>query len=77
MVSVFMLSTNGMQGHDDLCEAFFAYNRAKGTLYDGETRLFLRGSGEPSYLLLDSHITDTCEMTVCYHYSHIDKLNLY
>ncbi|WVZ23973.1 hypothetical protein V8G54_002517 [Vigna mungo] len=22
------------KGHDDLCEAFFAYNRAKGTLYD-------------------------------------------
>ncbi|KAG7027678.1 hypothetical protein SDJN02_11693, partial [Cucurbita argyrosperma subsp. argyrosperma] len=30
------------KGHDDLCEDFFAYNRAKGTLYDGETRLFLR-----------------------------------
>ncbi|CAK9163701.1 unnamed protein product [Ilex paraguariensis] len=33
------------KGQDDLCEAFFAYNRAKGTLYDGETRLFLRSSG--------------------------------
>lgn len=33
------------QGQDDLCEAFFAYNRAKGTLYDGETRLFFRSSG--------------------------------
>lgn len=33
-----------MQGEDDLCEPFFAYNRAKGTLYDGETRLFLRGT---------------------------------
>lgn len=40
-----MLSKNGVQGHDDLCEDFFAYNRAKGTLYDGETRLFLRSSG--------------------------------
>lgn len=41
------------QGQDDLCEAFFAYNRAKGTLYDGETRLFLRGSGKSglNYLL--------------------------
>ncbi|CAN4115325.1 unnamed protein product [Withania somnifera] len=29
---------------DDLCEDFFAYNRAKGTLYDGETRLFLCSS---------------------------------
>ena len=35
----------GKQGHDDLCEDFFAYNRSKGTLYDGETRLFLRNSG--------------------------------
>ncbi|KAL5982937.1 hypothetical protein ACLOJK_017017 [Asimina triloba] len=26
------------QGQEDLCEDFFAYNRAKGTLYDGETR---------------------------------------
>ncbi|GJW35183.1 alcohol dehydrogenase 1B [Tanacetum coccineum] len=34
------------KGQDDLCEAFFAYNRAKGTLYDGETRLFLRGSSK-------------------------------
>lgn len=33
------------KGQEDLCEAFFAYNRAKGTLYDGETRLFLRNSG--------------------------------
>jgi hypothetical protein len=45
MVLSLMLSTNGIQGHDDLCEAFFAYNRAQGTLYDGETRLFLRSSG--------------------------------
>ncbi|KAL6542353.1 hypothetical protein OROMI_023955 [Orobanche minor] len=32
------------KGQDDLCESFFAYNRARGTLYDGETRLFLRSS---------------------------------
>ncbi|XP_015879637.3 uncharacterized protein LOC107415761 isoform X2 [Ziziphus jujuba] len=32
------------KGEDDLCEDFFAYNRAKGTLYDGETRLFLRNN---------------------------------
>jgi hypothetical protein len=34
-----------IQGQEDLCESFFAYNLAKGTLYDGETRLFLRGNG--------------------------------
>ena len=27
------------RGRDDLCETFFAYNRLRGTLYDGETRL--------------------------------------
>ena len=27
------------RGRDDLCETFFAQNRLKGTLYDGETRL--------------------------------------
>ncbi|KAG4926810.1 hypothetical protein JHK85_053296 [Glycine max] len=27
----------GIHGHDDLYEALFPYNRAKGTLYDGET----------------------------------------
>ncbi|CAN6901256.1 unnamed protein product [Brassica oleracea] len=31
-----------IHGHDDLCEDFFAYNRAKGTLYDGETCLFCK-----------------------------------
>ncbi|KAF3573526.1 hypothetical protein F2Q69_00062549, partial [Brassica cretica] len=38
------------KGHDDLCEDFFAYNRAKGTLYDGETRLFLRHDDSPVYM---------------------------
>src|ERR1043166_2572009 len=32
--------------HDDLCERFFAMNRLRGTLYDGETRLF-RQDGSP------------------------------
>ncbi len=33
-------------GRDDLCETYFAMNRAKGVLYDGETRLF-RPDGTP------------------------------
>lgn len=41
--------TEWKQGQDDLCEDFFAYNRAKGTLYDGETRLFLRNNGNYSF----------------------------
>jgi S-(hydroxymethyl)glutathione dehydrogenase/alcohol dehydrogenase len=28
------------RGRDDLCETFFALNRTKGALYDGETRLY-------------------------------------
>jgi Zn-dependent alcohol dehydrogenase len=41
-----------MKGEDELCEDFSAYNRAKGTLYDGETRLFLRSSGKYAFLCL-------------------------
>ena len=33
-----------VRGRDDLCETFFAMNRLKGTLYDGESRL-LRHDG--------------------------------
>jgi succinate semialdehyde reductase (NADPH) len=33
-------------GRDDLCETFFAMNRGKGVLYDGETRLH-RKDGSP------------------------------
>jgi S-(hydroxymethyl)glutathione dehydrogenase/alcohol dehydrogenase len=34
------------RGRDDLCETFFAVHRAKGVLYDGETRL-RRANGTP------------------------------
>jgi S-(hydroxymethyl)glutathione dehydrogenase/alcohol dehydrogenase len=34
------------RGRDDLCEPFFSINRLKGTLFDGETRLF-REDGTP------------------------------
>jgi len=34
------------RGRDDLCETFFAMNRLKGTLYDGESRL-RRKDGSP------------------------------
>ncbi|KAG2251549.1 hypothetical protein Bca52824_081685 [Brassica carinata] len=51
--------------HDDLCEDFFVYNRAKGTLYDGETRLFLRHDDKkdsPVYMysmggMVEYHVT--------------------
>lgn len=35
-----------VRGREDLCETFFAYNRLKGQLYDGSTRLH-RTDGEP------------------------------
>ncbi len=35
-----------VKGRDDACERFIALNRLKGTLYDGETRLF-REDGSP------------------------------
>jgi S-(hydroxymethyl)glutathione dehydrogenase/alcohol dehydrogenase len=38
-----------VQGRDDLCETFFAMNRLKGTLYDGQTRL-ARVDGTPLWM---------------------------
>lgn len=38
-----------VRGQDDLCEKFFACNRLKGTLYDGETRLW-RDDGSPVWM---------------------------
>ena len=43
---------NWVKGEDELCDDFFAYNRAKGTLFDGETRLFLRNSGNYAFTVL-------------------------
>ncbi|XP_020227487.1 uncharacterized protein LOC109808766 [Cajanus cajan] len=48
------------RGHDDLCEDFFAYNRAKGTLYDGETRLFLQNSGKPVFMYSMGGLAEYC-----------------
>ncbi|KAG0499079.1 hypothetical protein HPP92_003770, partial [Vanilla planifolia] len=49
-----------VKGQEDLCEAFFSYNRAKGTLYDGETRLFLRNSGKPVYMYSMGGLAEYC-----------------
>ncbi|XP_021854672.1 uncharacterized protein [Spinacia oleracea] len=48
------------KGQDDLCEDFFAYNRLKGTLYDGETRLFLRSNGKPVYMYSMGGLAEYC-----------------
>ncbi|KAK8960373.1 Cinnamyl alcohol dehydrogenase 8 [Platanthera guangdongensis] len=49
-----------VKGQEDLCEAFFALNRAKGTLYDGQTRLFLRNSGKPVYMYSMGGLAEYC-----------------
>lgn len=38
-----------VQGEEDLCERFFSYNRLRGVLYDGSTRLF-RKDGTPLWM---------------------------
>ena len=45
------------QGRDDLCETFFAMNRLKGTLYDGETRL-RRSDGSPLWMYSMAGLAD-------------------
>lgn len=37
------------RGNEEICQTFFAYNRGKGQLYDGQTRLF-RPGGEPVWM---------------------------
>ncbi|GLJ16944.1 hypothetical protein SUGI_0292760 [Cryptomeria japonica] len=49
-----------VKGQEDLCEPFFDYNRAKGTLYDGETRLFLRSNGKPVYMYSMGGLAEYC-----------------
>ncbi|MFN3285799.1 MAG: zinc-binding dehydrogenase [bacterium] len=38
-----------VRGEEDLCERFFEYNRLRGTLYDGQTRLY-RPDGSPVWM---------------------------
>lgn len=47
------------RGNEDLCVDFFAYNRGKGQLYDGETRLF-RPSGEPVWMYSMGGLAERC-----------------
>jgi succinate semialdehyde reductase (NADPH) len=48
-----------VRGHEDLCETFFAYNRLKGTLYDGETRLS-RPDGSPVWMYSMGGLAEFC-----------------
>eukprot|EP01018_Ginkgo_biloba_P023783 Gb_00946 [translate_table: standard] len=49
-----------VKGQEDLCEPFFEYNRAKGTLYDGETRLFLWSNDKPVYMYSMGGLAEYC-----------------
>jgi S-(hydroxymethyl)glutathione dehydrogenase/alcohol dehydrogenase len=46
-------------GRDDLCESFFALNRLKGVLYDGETRL-ARADGTPLAMYSMGGLAEYC-----------------
>jgi succinate semialdehyde reductase (NADPH) len=48
-----------VRGHDDLCESFFAFNRLKGVLYDGETRL-RRADGTPVWMYSMAGLAERC-----------------
>ncbi|RLN04273.1 uncharacterized protein C2845_PM13G00630 [Panicum miliaceum] len=59
-----------VKGQEDLCESFFAYNRAKGTLYDGETRLFLR-NGKPVYMYSMGGLADCLQIAKAFGASEV------
>jgi succinate semialdehyde reductase (NADPH) len=48
-----------VRGRDDLCETFFAMNRLKGTLYDGESRL-QRADGSPLAMYSMAGLAEYC-----------------
>lgn len=48
-----------VRGEEDLCETFFAYNRLRGTLYDGTTRLY-RPGGEPVWMYSMGGLAEQC-----------------
>ncbi len=48
-----------LRGSEELCETFYAMNRLKGTLYDGETRLFRR-DGEPVAMYSMGGLAERC-----------------
>jgi S-(hydroxymethyl)glutathione dehydrogenase/alcohol dehydrogenase len=48
-----------VRGYEDLCETFFAFNRLKGTLYDGTTRLS-RSDGTPVSMYSMGGLAEYC-----------------
>ncbi|KAH7427071.1 hypothetical protein KP509_10G029000 [Ceratopteris richardii] len=64
VVGAFIMPCGGcfycVKGQEDLCETFFQYSRGKGTLYDGETRLFLSSTGKPIHMYSMGGLAEYC-----------------
>ncbi|MCO5571427.1 hypothetical protein L7F22_025167 [Adiantum nelumboides] len=64
VVGAFIMPCGGcfycVQGQEDLCETFFHYSRGKGTLYDGETRLFQHSTGKPIHMYSMGGLAEYC-----------------
>eukprot|EP00897_Mesotaenium_endlicherianum_P007950 jgi/Mesen1/7183/ME000037S06547 len=50
------------QGQEDLCSTFFEFNRGKGGLYDGHTRLFRASDGSPVAMYSMGGLAEYCVM---------------
>ena len=64
-----------VRGHDDLCERFFAFNRLRGVLYDGETRLF-RPDGSPVWMYSMAGLAERCVVPATDVFPIPDELDL-
>jgi succinate semialdehyde reductase (NADPH) len=64
-----------VHGHDDLCERFFTFNRLRGVLYDGETRLF-RPDGSPVWMYSMAGLAERCVVPVTDVFPIPDDLDL-
>ncbi|MGH8980292.1 MAG: zinc-binding dehydrogenase [Acidimicrobiales bacterium] len=64
-----------VRGEEDLCETFFAMNRLRGTLYDGETRLY-RPGGEPIAMYSMGGLAERCVVPETDVFAIPDELDL-
>ncbi len=64
-----------VRGHEDLCENFFAHNRLRGTLYDGETRLS-REDGSPLWMYSMGGLAEYCVVPATAVFRIPDELDL-
>lgn len=64
-----------VRGEEDLCETFFAMNRLRGSLYDGETRLH-RLDGEPISMYSMGGLAERCVVPATDVFPVPDELDL-